>query len=195
MQLDGKQPLDADLTAVAGLATSGLVARTGAGTAAARSIAVSGLATIADGDAVAGNPTVGVPAATQEEAEAGADSTKVMTPLRVKQAISVPNSDAIKSAMNVSGAAPVVAPRARGFVSNGSLVAGVNIAAYNTSNGVVTFITAMPDSNYTVAGQGSSRGGTEIGSKTTTSFQVSAYSSGGNLINRTSLTFDFVVLG
>jgi hypothetical protein len=84
-QLDGKQPLDADLTAVAGLATSGLVARTGAGTAAARSIAVSGLATIADGDAVAGNPTVGVPAATQEEAEAGTDNTKVMTPLRVEQ--------------------------------------------------------------------------------------------------------------
>lgn len=86
-QLNGKQPLDADLTAVAGLATSGLVARTGAGTAAARSIAVSGLATIADGDAVAGNPTVGVPAASQAEAETGTDNTKVMTPLRVKQSV------------------------------------------------------------------------------------------------------------
>jgi hypothetical protein len=133
--------------------------------------------------------------ASQAEAEAGTDNTKVMTPLRVEQAISVPNSDAIKSAMNVSGAAPVVAPRARGFVSGGSLVAGVNVAAYNTTTGVVTFITAMPDSNYTVAGQGSSRGGTEIGSKTTTSFQVSAYSSGGNLISRATLIFDFVVLG
>lgn len=76
-----------NLTAVAGLATSGLVARTGAGTAATRSIAVSGLATIANADAVAGNPTVGVPAATQAEAEASTDNTKVMTPLRVKQAI------------------------------------------------------------------------------------------------------------
>jgi hypothetical protein len=105
-QLDGKQPLDADLTAVAGLATSGLVARTGAGTAAARSIAVSGLATIADGDAVAGNPTVGVPAASQAEAEAGTDNTKVMTPLRVAQSI-VANAPSPPPALQASSSVSI----------------------------------------------------------------------------------------
>lgn len=86
-ELSGKQPLDADLTAVAGLTTTGLVARTGAGTAASRSIAATGLATVTNGDAIAGNPTVGVPAASQAEAEAGTNNTKVMTPLRVIQSI------------------------------------------------------------------------------------------------------------
>ena len=50
--------LDSDLSAVAGLSTNGLVARTGTGTAATRSI--SGTANqiaVANGDGVAGNPT------------------------------------------------------------------------------------------------------------------------------------------
>jgi len=58
------QPLDADLTAVAGLATTGLIARTGAGTAATRT--VTGTAneiTVTNGDGVAGNPTLSLPAA------------------------------------------------------------------------------------------------------------------------------------
>lgn len=58
-QLDNKQPLDADLTAIAGLASTGLVTRTGAGTVSARSlVAGSGKLSVTDGDGVAGNPTV-----------------------------------------------------------------------------------------------------------------------------------------
>ena len=55
-----KQPIDADLTALAGLATTGLIARTGAGTAATRSVAVGGTAglSVSNGDGVAGNPTI-----------------------------------------------------------------------------------------------------------------------------------------
>jgi hypothetical protein len=53
------QPLDAELTAVAGLSSNGLMARTGAGTAAARSIAgpAAGI-TVSNADGVSGNPTL-----------------------------------------------------------------------------------------------------------------------------------------
>lgn len=53
------QPLDADLTAVAALSASGLVARTGAGTAQVRTITqpAAGI-TVTNGDGVSGNPTL-----------------------------------------------------------------------------------------------------------------------------------------
>ena len=57
------QAFDSDLSAVAGLSTTGLVARTGAGTAATR--AITGTAnqiTVANGDGVSGNPTLSLPA-------------------------------------------------------------------------------------------------------------------------------------
>ncbi|MEX0853646.1 MAG: DUF2793 domain-containing protein [Bauldia sp.] len=55
----GKQAADSDLTAVAGLAANGLIARTGAGTAAARTLTgpAAGMS-VANGDGVAGNPTL-----------------------------------------------------------------------------------------------------------------------------------------
>lgn len=54
----GYQPLDSDLTAVAGLAANGIIARTGTGTMAVRSLAapVAGF-TITNSDGVSGNPT------------------------------------------------------------------------------------------------------------------------------------------
>jgi hypothetical protein len=55
----GYQPLDSDLTALAGLAANGLIARTGAGTVSVRSITApaAGL-TVSNGDGVSGNPTL-----------------------------------------------------------------------------------------------------------------------------------------
>jgi hypothetical protein len=53
------QALDSDLTAVAGLASNGLVARTGTGTMATRTITGTALkVTVSNGDGVAGNPTI-----------------------------------------------------------------------------------------------------------------------------------------
>ncbi|MBI4396945.1 MAG: hypothetical protein HY548_07620, partial [Elusimicrobia bacterium] len=56
---DAFQPLDNDLTAVAGLSATGLVARTGSGTASVRSLAqpAAGI-TVANGDGAGGNPTL-----------------------------------------------------------------------------------------------------------------------------------------
>lgn len=60
-QIDGKQPLDSDLTAVAGLTTTGLIVRTGTGTATTRTAtAGSTKISISNGDGVSGNPTIDV---------------------------------------------------------------------------------------------------------------------------------------
>lgn len=56
------QPLDSDLTAVAGLSTNGLLTRTGSGSAAARTLTgTAGQVTVTNGDGVAGNPTISLP--------------------------------------------------------------------------------------------------------------------------------------
>jgi phage-related tail fiber protein len=53
------QPLDAELTAFAGLSTYGMVALTAAGTATTRSVAVSGAGlSVTNADGIAGNPTI-----------------------------------------------------------------------------------------------------------------------------------------
>lgn len=54
------QPYDADLKAIADLATTGLIARTGSGTAAVRTITASTGITVTNGDGVSGNPTISV---------------------------------------------------------------------------------------------------------------------------------------
>ena len=58
------QPLDAELTAISGLAANGLIARTSASTAAARTLTgTAAEITVTNGDGVAGNPTLSLPAA------------------------------------------------------------------------------------------------------------------------------------
>lgn len=57
-----KQPIDGDLTAIANLTGTGLIARTAANTMAVRTIqAASGETTVSNGDGVSGNPIIGLP--------------------------------------------------------------------------------------------------------------------------------------
>jgi hypothetical protein len=51
---------DADLDALAGISTAGLLARTGAGTAAARTLTAGANVNVTNGDGVSGNPTIAV---------------------------------------------------------------------------------------------------------------------------------------
>jgi len=56
------QLADIDLTALAGLTTSGIIVRTGAGSASSRTITgTAGMITVTNGDGVAGNPTITLP--------------------------------------------------------------------------------------------------------------------------------------
>jgi hypothetical protein len=71
------QPIDSDLTALAALGTTGLIARTGAGTVAARTITAGAGITLTDGDGVAGNPTVSADFYKFAETVLGADTATV----------------------------------------------------------------------------------------------------------------------
>lgn len=76
------------LGAISGLSSNGIIARLSGSTAAARTITgTADQITVTNGDAVSGNPTIAAVVASQAEAEAGAQATKLMTPLRVRQAI------------------------------------------------------------------------------------------------------------
>lgn len=58
-EVDNKQPLNNDLTAIAGLDNNGIIAKTGAGTAQTRKlVAPAAGITVANGDGVSGNPTL-----------------------------------------------------------------------------------------------------------------------------------------
>jgi hypothetical protein len=85
----GAEFVDLPPDTIGALASNGLVARTGAGTAAARTLTAGTGIVVTNGDGVAGDPTVAASIATQAEAEAGTDNAKLMTPLRVAQAVAV----------------------------------------------------------------------------------------------------------
>lgn len=64
-QLDGKQPLDSDLTALAGQTGTGLLVRTGSGTAATRTLVAGTNISITNPDGVSGDITINSTAAIQ----------------------------------------------------------------------------------------------------------------------------------
>lgn len=59
--LDGKQPIDSDLTAIAAVSTNGLLTRTGSGTVVTRSVVAGTGVSVSNGDGLSGDPTVSLP--------------------------------------------------------------------------------------------------------------------------------------
>jgi len=67
--LTAKQPLDADLTALAANSTDGLWAHTGAGTGSARTLTGDTEIVVSNGDGVAGNPTLSIASTIARDSE------------------------------------------------------------------------------------------------------------------------------
>ncbi|SDF90291.1 gp53-like domain-containing protein, partial [Rhodobacter capsulatus] len=116
------------LSAISGLASSGIIVRTAAGAVEARAVVGGTGITVTNGTGVAGDPTVALTIATQAEAEAGTISTKAMTPLRVAQAIAAANASALT---------------ANGYTKlpGGVILQWGKVVVGQTSNGLLTSVT------------------------------------------------------
>ena len=153
-QFSGKQPLDSDLTALANLATTGVVVRTGTGTVTTRAIAAGTGLTVSNGTGVAGDPTLAADLASQVEAETGTDNTKLMTPLRVKQAV----DDRVSTDSDLVGVDPTLLTT-RGTIATAiaaadplTAIAGAALGAVGTYGFFWAAIGALRSPGDTIAG-------------------------------------------
>lgn len=148
------QPLDSDLTALAALAATGLIARTGAGTVAARAIgAGSSAVVVSNGDGVAGAPSIDLNTLLKAlgalagngliaQTAAGAVANRTLTAGSANVVVS--NGDGVAGnpsidlntllkALGALGGNGLIAQTAAGTVANRTLTAGS--AALTVSNG------------------------------------------------------------
>lgn len=159
------QPLDADLTALAALATMGLVTRTGAGTFTTRAIAVGTNISVSNGDGVAGNPTLSVPdssevlrgaieLATQVETNTGTDDLRAVTPLKLKTFTDATYQplDADLTALAALAGTGFAARTAANAWALRTITAGTNVSVSNGDGVAGNPSIAVPDSSEILRG-------------------------------------------
>jgi hypothetical protein len=146
------QPLDSDLTALAGNSTNGLWARTGAGAGAARTLtAGSSKITVSNGDGVSGNPTIdasgtaildGIGSTRGSVLYRGAASWSALTPGTSGQLLSTGGAGADPSWITASGtgtvtsASVVTANGFQGSVANSTTTPAITMQT-SLGNGIL----------------------------------------------------------
>lgn len=117
----GVQAYDADLAAVAGVSSNGLIARTGAGTAAARTI-TSGdsVVGVTNGDGVSGNPTLAIAGMTQYGVIVGASGGTIAS-------LAVPSDNTVLAGR--SGNTPTFRKIVNADVDTGAEISGAKLLA------------------------------------------------------------------
>lgn len=104
------QPLDADLTAVAELSATGLIERTGAGTASIVTLTAAGKALLDDADASAQRTTLGAAAAVDLGTET---DNRVLYDEELVRAVTYATDLAGQAARTLSGSVPSAAPASK----------------------------------------------------------------------------------
>ena len=192
------QAYDADLGALANVFSTGVLVRTGSGSATTRSIAAGTGIIVSNGDGVAGNPTISA-TATGTVTSITAGSGLTGGTITGSGTIAISSSYAPNSLSTASGSAPSYS--ARSWVNfNGTSTPSINASGNvssitDTALGrfIVNFTTAMPNSNYSTAGSGRRNDGandcnfslnTNTGAYSTTQVAISfADGSSGNLLD------------
>ena len=133
-QIDGKQPLDADLTALAAVATTGILVRTGAGTVATRAIAAGSGISITDGTGVGANPTIAVSGITTSEIAAATLVTAAETIAANNNDTTIPTSAAVKAYADSVTPALLAAPTAGNTLIKRLTANGQGLTLHSTSS-------------------------------------------------------------
>ena len=165
LSADRTLALTGQALALHNLASDGFIARTAASTVAAR--ALTGTAdqiTITNGDGVSGNPVVAAVVASQAEAEAGVNTTKLMTPQRVSQAaimktggtmtgdLTVPNISASGN-VTVTGTVSMGSSFFRNRIINGDMRIDQRYAGAATPNTINGYVVDRWRVNQSVTGK------------------------------------------
>ena len=142
-QLNAKQPLDAELTALAGVGTSGILVRTGAGTAATRAIAAGTGISITDGTGTAANPTITATISTTDTSLTAGYTTTAVSDGTKSAAVVYTLSPAGGNMRTITngGAFTLAAPTASGDytmvlqITNSATAGAITLSGFTRSSG------------------------------------------------------------